>query len=204
MNERRFFEEYPMNIPIVVENVLKESECDFLIKVFGDYPQKVTTGLVDDKQEKKDVRNVDVINLFELYGEIDDAQIKLEFDRIIEKIHEAVYQNNLNTFNFDIDEIKQIEISRYVVDGLYKTHMDSGSFEPSRCRKVGFSITLNEGYSGGELSFTSSDHISKGVDAFKKRGSMILFPSYLFHEVKRVETGIRFALFGWAIGPRFK
>jgi predicted 2-oxoglutarate/Fe(II)-dependent dioxygenase YbiX len=35
-------------------------------------------------------------------------------------------------------------------------------------------------------------------------GSLSVFPSYQLHEVTPVESGIRRALVGWVIGPKFK
>ena len=38
----------------------------------------------------------------------------------------------------------------------------------------------------------------------KEQGKLILFPSYVLHEVKPVTKGERYSLVAWITGPQFK
>lgn len=71
-------------------------------------------------------------------------------------------------------------------------------------RKLSFSLLLStpgEDFTGGQLQF----HNCKGVSTpDMKLGTLIVFDSTIQHRVKKVTSGTRKSLVGWAIGPRWK
>ena len=44
----------------------------------------------------------------------------------------------------------------------------------------------------------------KGILMDKKQGTLIMFPSYMLHEVKPVTKGERITLTYWMVGPKFQ
>ena len=66
-------------------------------------------------------------------------------------------------------------------------------------------------YEGGEVEFHSFNASPDGKydapliskDEFKEKGTMIVFPSIIWHRVKPLTKGIRYSLVGWWGGPLF-
>ena len=70
-------------------------------------------------------------------------------------------------------------------------------------RKLSISIQLTnpEDYEGGELYLYNDD---KGNLMDKTQGTLIIFPSYVLHEVMPVTKGERNSLVTWVTGKQFK
>jgi PKHD-type hydroxylase len=70
-------------------------------------------------------------------------------------------------------------------------------------RKLSISIQLTnpEEYEGGELYLYDED---KGTLMSKEQGTLIIFPSYVLHEVMPVTKGERNSLVTWVTGKQFK
>ena len=74
-------------------------------------------------------------------------------------------------------------------------------------------LTDGSEYSGGELEFDFRDydppqrdeskHLRKAHEILPK-GSIIVFPSHLWHRVKPVTRGVRYSLVVWHLGYPFK
>ena len=93
------------------------------------------------------------------------------------------------------------DINKNKIPGQYKWHMDIGIGSVEARRKLSYIVFLNSGeYEGGELCFHTgnSDQPQK-----PEKGSMIIFPSYLVHQVMPVTKGIRYTLVGWLHGNSF-
>jgi PKHD-type hydroxylase len=70
-------------------------------------------------------------------------------------------------------------------------------------RKLSFSLQLShpDEYEGGELQL----YTNKAVQTVPKElGSIVVFDSRINHRVRKVKSGTRKSLVGWAIGPRWK
>jgi PKHD-type hydroxylase len=71
------------------------------------------------------------------------------------------------------------------------------------------SLTDKEDYVGGDLEFDfrNSKDKSKTIKVCKEiypRGSIVVFPSFVWHRVKPVTKGTRYSLVMWSIGAPFK
>lgn len=79
-----------------------------------------------------------------------------------------------------------------------------------KVRKLSLTINLNkpEDYEGGELQFDFGPHAENErfqvCDEIKPQGSMIVFPSFVPHQVTPVTRGTRFSLVLWQLGNPFK
>ena len=84
-----------------------------------------------------------------------------------------------------------------------------------KVRKLSVTCQLTDGseYKGGELEFDFRDYNPNMRDESKHlvqakeilpKGSIIVFPSYLWHRVKPVTKGVRYSLVVWNLGHPFK
>lgn len=72
-------------------------------------------------------------------------------------------------------------------------------------RKISLSAILNDDYEGGEFQTMHLDQGKPAIRTIKpEKGSIILFPSSLYHRVKPVTKGIRYSVVAWYGGPPFK
>lgn len=76
-------------------------------------------------------------------------------------------------------------------------------------RKLSLTVNLNDGneYEGGNLMFDLGPHREDRyheVTQIRKKGTVIVFPSHLYHCVKPVTSGIRYSLVNWMLGKPFK
>jgi PKHD-type hydroxylase len=103
-------------------------------------------------------------------------------------------------WNYDVQSFEAIQMSQYKDKGHYDWHMDSFSPINGIQRKLSCSILLNDPseFEGGDLELKDSDPVNL------KRGSIIVFPSFLQHRVTSVTSGTRYSAVSWASGPAFK
>jgi len=79
-----------------------------------------------------------------------------------------------------------------------------------KVRKLSVTINLNapDEYDGGLLNFDYGPHTSgdryKECTEIKPQGSIIVFPSFLYHQVTPVTKGTRYSLVLWVTGRPFK
>jgi PKHD-type hydroxylase len=179
--------------PYVVENAFSDEECDEIIEI-GENAY-LFEGLVggSDNVKRKHIR--DSIVGFVGYSE-DTSWI---FDRLA---HYAVQANN-ESWNFDLigfgDDFQYTKY--YGGGGHYSWHADIG--ETCSHRKISMVLQLCDEteYQGGDLQF----FVGPGeTSASKKRGTLIMFPSFLMHRVTPVDSGVRMSLVSWISGPNFR
>jgi PKHD-type hydroxylase len=108
--------------------------------------------------------------------------------------------NKYANWNFDLTYCEDIQITKYdsVNEGFYDWHLDINNF-PNKIRKLSISIILNDSFEGGAFEFRKS-----GLDVTLKKGSILVFPSYLEHIVAPVNSGVRYSAVTWYSGPHFK
>jgi PKHD-type hydroxylase len=200
-----FFEEKPLNRAILIANFLTEDECSAVIGEMNSGKHQYLDGELGAGDFHKDnsIRSVDIIEWRHL----------LESERM-QKLHNKIVtqisQINHTTFEFELTELQNIELGRYSSGCHYTWHSDLRDVDRKISRKLSFSILLNSPneYSGGEFLWGIKDpkvNDPQMVD-YKKlsAGSIIVFPSYLPHSITPVTDGVRYQMFGWIMGPRFK
>jgi len=115
-----------------------------------------------------------------------------------------VEKMNYSSWNFKLtgtdDQIDATEIYKYEVGGHFRWHMDMTPILSSR--KLGFTLQLSasDDYEGGDLEFMACD----SNPAIRKKGSLIVFPSFVWHQITPVTQGTRLAIVGWVHGPTFQ
>jgi len=134
-----------------------------------------------------------------------DEQFSWLFGRVDE------YTKLCNSMHFDIDYndtgCEAIQYTTYIGadQGHYDYHMDHfmpGSWPDARKLTFVIQLTDPEEYEGGEFSLRDcADPIPKH---FTKQGSLLIFPSILYHAVLPVTSGTRKSLVGWYRGPTWR
>lgn len=105
-------------------------------------------------------------------------------------------------FNFDLcGLVDEIQFATYAVGDSFGWHLDTGGGQTST-RKLSMSLQLcgDDEYSGGDLEICACPQL----DPRRRRGTIIVFPSFLAHRVTPVTRGSRCSLVAWAHGPVFK
>jgi predicted 2-oxoglutarate/Fe(II)-dependent dioxygenase YbiX len=84
----------------------------------------------------------------------------------------------------------------------YDWHMDVGRGK-SASRKLGFTVQLSASseYEGGDLEFHA---IPADREGFRRKGIILVFPSFLLHRVTPTTKGTRQVIVGWVHGPSFR
>jgi PKHD-type hydroxylase len=131
---------------------------------------------------------------------------------IFERFNDALDYMNEKYFNFDINGYEFIQYSTYEADkdGRYDFHIDMALGEMMKDwhenRKLSMTLLLNEpgvDFEGGDFEFnTCGDNRTERPKM--RKGTLILFPSFMMHRVTPVTTGIRKSLVIWLTGPKFK
>ena len=144
---------------------------------------------------------------------------------IYREIHPYVVKaNTLAGWNFEWHRTESCQFTKYKPGQYYDWHCDSWNQpynkpnqpeEHGRIRKLSMTCQLTDGseYKGVDLVFDyrnydphlreESKHLIKATQILPK-GSIIIFPSFVWHRVKPVTQGIRYSLVCWNLGYPFK
>ena len=201
------------------QSALTPRFCDELIK-YGISQQEqlaLTGGQTNKIQEGKDLKEEDIVDLKKKR----DSNIVWLNDRWIYKeiqpfIHQA---NRLAGWNFDWDYSEACQFTKYKLNQFYDWHCDSweapyanpdNKDTNGKIRKLSVTCSLSDpkDYEGGELEFQFRNQDDptpkKKCVEILPRGSICVFPSFVWHEVKPVTKGIRYSLVIWSLGYPFR
>lgn len=128
-----------------------------------------------------------------------------EMPWLAQRILDTVGEVNNDYFNFELDGM--FEMTQYTTydgseKGFYDIHMDY-TLSTNSARKLSIVILLTDQneYSGGEIEV----HGGKSPDVWKiSKGDAIIFPSFMLHKVRPVDSGHRISLVQWVHGPEFR
>jgi len=185
----------------VIEYALQKKET---MGVTGEYEKQE---LNEDKLKKlKQIRNSDLVWL-------DDTWIYKEIKPYV------TIANERAGWNFQWDHSEQIQFTKYKLNQFYDWHCDSwdkpydrpSTIDHNKIRKLSVTCQLTDGseYTGGELEFDfrNKNPNEKTIYQCKEilsKGSIIVFPSFVWHRVKPVTSGTRYSLVIWNLGDMFK
>ena len=201
------------------KSALTPKFCDEVIKYA--LAQKETMALTGVQRRNRNLNKEEVRNL--KYKRNSDL-VWLSDPWIYREIHPYVQQANKNAgWNFNWDWSESCQFTKYKQGQYYDWHCDSWekgydepkTFSHGKIRKLSMTCQLTDGseYSGGELEFDfrqydppqrdESKHLKKVTEILPK-GSIIVFPSFVWHRVKPVTKGTRYSLVVWHLGYPFK
>ena len=191
----------------VIEYALSKKEEMARTGIYGD--KKLNKKEVLDLQRK---RKSDLVWLSETW--------------IYKELHPFVHEANKNAgWNFEWDRSEPCQFTKYKLNQYYDWHCDSwpepykrknpNALDQGKIRKLSMTCQLTDGseYEGGELEFDFRDYDPNMRDEFKHlkkckeilpKGSIIVFPSSVWHRVKPITKGVRYSLVVWHLGYPFK
>lgn len=114
----------------------------------------------------------------------------------------AMSTNN-NYYHFDLLGFhRALQLATYSEGDFFDWHLDFGPGDISS-RKLSLTVQLSdpEEYEGGDLQFMINQNI---VTAPKKKGTVIIFPSFIMHRVTPITKGHRQSIVGWVDGPPYR
>ena len=118
---------------------------------------------------------------------------------LYERLYNAVIALNKQYFNFEIDQLENLQYCIYREGHHFKKHIDTISIPNLGQRKLTFILQLSDEteYEGGELRLHVSDN---PIVISKKKGTIAIFPSFIPHDVTSVTKGERKVLVSWVLG----
>jgi len=134
---------------------------------------------------------------------------------IYRELHPLLQEANRNAgWNFQWDWSEACQFTKYKLNQYYDWHTDSGSKpydkpkEPNshgKIRKISMTVSLVDGteYEGGDFQVDFRDtekSTSHTVKKVRKKGSVVVFPSFVWHRVTPVTSGTRYSLVCWTLG----
>jgi len=131
-----------------------------------------------------------------------------EFKFLFDEYWKLLVNVNRDFFRFNVTHLPPIQFTEYYgfENGEYKSHQDIFWItDTSRHRKVSIITQLSpkENYDGGDLIFDNLNE-QPPKEIIQKQGSIVAFPSFVYHSLRPVTRGIRYSLVGWFEGPYFQ
>jgi PKHD-type hydroxylase len=183
------FEVDQVNLYAFWKNAFSKEECQKIINIAKD------KGLIKGttRGDVKDIRDSDISWL--------NPTDNMEW--VFLRVTDIVLNLNERFFKFDLFGINEgFQFTNYKApSGKYGKHVDRGTNHPVRKLSISIQLTNPEEYKGGELYLYDGD---KGTLMDKTQGTLIIFPSYVLHEVMPVTKGTRNSLVTWVTGKQFK
>ena len=172
-------------------NFLTEAECD-IVNTWGNL-QELHDGVIMREKNKNLVPSIrkSKIGWLPVNG----------WDWVYDKIFSSV--ESTNKWAYDVrgfgELIQFTDYDSSEGDSFYKSHKDTGpGFQH---RKISFVVLLDDpkDFEGGELHLEGA-----GALRLPNKGSAVMFPSFMHHQVTPVTSGRRRTLVSWIAGPKLK
>jgi PKHD-type hydroxylase len=195
--------------PKICDDIIKYglSQSETMARTGGYDDEELTKDQIKDMKRK---RNSDLVWLSDTW--------------IYKELHPYIHEANKSAgWNFEWDRSEACQFTKYKHNQYYDWHCDSwekpydkpNTSDHGKIRKLSMTCQLTDGseYEGGELEFDfrnydphmreESKHLRKAKEILPK-GSIIVFPSFVWHRVKPVTKGTRYSLVMWNLGYPFK
>lgn len=175
------------------DNLFSKVECEKIIEIGNSRMSKPAAVGVATGEVNKEIRDSKVVWLFS----VDDMAW------VFQRVTAAVQSLNQQFFNFDIYGMTEgFQFTKYdAPSGYYGLHVDRGLDIAPRKLSVTIQLNDNADFEGGNLSLYEGN---KPTEPPMHQGKLVIFPSYVLHEVKPVTKGIRYSLVCWITGKPFK
>jgi len=185
--------------------------CDEIVEYSLSQKDNIaTTGGYEKKLSKEDLKK--------LKGSIRDSNIVwLNENWIYKEIHPFLIEANKKAgWNYNWDYSESCQFTKYKIGQYYTWHTDTiTNASDGKIRKISMSCVLSDSneYEGGEFEFDFRNYNPNMRDEHKHvhrinnklpKGSIVVFPSFIWHRVKPVTSGTRYSLVSWHVGDPFK
>ncbi len=178
---------------VIIEDLFSEEEVENIKALWND--EKAFLGKVGAADTKKE----DLTKRKSRIQTISDTDNQW----IYTKLGMTCIMVNIQKYKFDLLGFhSHLQLTDYSKDGFFAWHMDTGN-KGNSTRKLSITVQLSdpEEYEGGELQFHKGNDV---YNASKKKGTAIIFPSFVMHRVQPVTSGRRMSVVGWIAGPSFR
>lgn len=111
----------------------------------------------------------------------------------------SLYANELAGWAFQMGRPERVQLAAYDISGFYSWHEDWTPLATRpNIRKISSVLLLSnpEEFEGGQFEFEGNGPVEM------KRGTLIVFPSFVRHQVTPVTSGIRYSATCWVTGPK--
>jgi len=193
---------------------INEKKCNDIISACN---EKLVKAQVYSNDNEKDIKN----NKKSLNEKARTSKICFISDEwIYEILHPLIHASNKTAnWKFEISCTEPLQFTQYGLNEFYNWHQDSMAYpfkntHPNfngKIRKISSITNLSKpsDYEGGNLEFdfrnlreTSSN--VRVCEDIKEQGSVVVFPSFVFHRVTPVTKGTRYSLVSWTLGDPWK
>ena len=182
------FELDQVNLYAFWNNAFSKEECQKIINVAKD------KGLIKGTTKgESDVRDSKISWLYPSDG----------IDWVFRRVTDITLNLNERFFKFDLFGLNEgFQFTNYEApSGKYGKHVDRAINMSVRKLSISIQLTNPEEYEGGELKLYDGEEETL---MSKEQGTLILFPSYVLHEVMPVTKGERNSLVTWITGKQFR
>lgn len=143
----------------VYDNVLEESLCNELIKLYNNSP---------DEYERVDLENVMTFTQINLTKKWKDSKAHRSIVSILLKYKKKYYDYVYSECFPQDNSFEQIRIKKYEIGESFNTHVDVSDYSSAQ-RYLSFLFYLNDVDEGGETIF-------EGLTISPKKGRLAVFP----------------------------
>jgi len=168
-----------------------------------------------------DRKRLDQQQIKDLKTKRDSNIVWIDENWIYKEVHPFIRQANTQAgWNYEWNHSEPCQFTKYDKGQHYGWHSDSW-FKPydqsntpshGKIRKLSVTLSLSDekDYKGGELEFDLRNldpDIKRNTmlcKEIKPKGSLVVFPSFVWHRVKPVTKGSRYSLVIWSLGWPFK
>jgi len=183
----------------IKENAFSKSFCEKIMKI--GYQRKLELAKIQDGNQVNRKSHISFLSDDELLKEVTPV------------VNEA---NEKTGWNFLLREFEPLQYTIYNIRDHYDWHIDTHAkaYKNGLVRKLSFTICLNDdetennNYKGGKFEICVPHPRYQKHKYFKfketfKQGTIIVFPSHVWHKVHPVTSGTRKVLVGWVVGKPF-
>ena len=183
----------------IKENAFSKSFCEKIMKI--GYQRKLELAKIQDGNQVNRKSHISFLSDDELLKEVTPV------------VNEA---NEKTGWNFLLREFEPLQYTIYNIRDHYDWHIDTHAkaYKNGLVRKLSFTICLNDdetennNYKGGKFEICVPHPRYQKHKYFKfketfKQGTIIVFPSHIWHKIHPVTSGTRKVLVGWVVGKPF-
>ena len=193
------------------KNAFTPEQCDRIIKM--GMHENFELGDIN-RNNKRTVEEEDKEDLFKTRNShvswIDEPWIYNILKKYIDSANKSA------GWNYDWDWTEMLQFTKYDVGQFYDWHPDQHHYVypeddtnvnmRGKYRKLSTTLLLNDTseFKGGELEFHYNMKETKIAEELTTRGTLIVFPAFVYHRVREVTEGTRYSLVSWSIGAPFR
>ena len=199
------------------KSAIPERICDEIVRYGKQLQNKMAlTGAFDGSENKMSPQQIK-----DLKKKRNSDIVWIDSSWVYKEIHPYIHKANKSAdWNFQWDWSEPCQFTKYEkgqfydwhCDSFYKPYNEPNSRRHGKIRKLSVTVSLSDpkDYKGGELEFDFRDldpdkkpNIRRCTEILPK-GSLVVFPGFVWHRVCPVKKGSRYSLVIWNLGLPFK